>query len=49
MFEFIKSLFRIGRCCGDCKMYDKCWLGVVNELTYENPACSKFTESDENE
>lgn len=46
MFKFLKNLFVVGRCCGDCKFYSKCWNNKYDDLTCETPACDKFSESD---
>ncbi|MGL4862592.1 MAG: hypothetical protein ACRC4T_05650 [Cetobacterium sp.] len=32
------------RCCGDCKIYEKCWNNSFDKDCYETPACSRFEE-----
>lgn len=44
MFKWLKDIFTVGRCCGDCKYFSKCW-GSCNCIMADNPACKDFKGS----
>lgn len=44
MFKWLKDIFTVGRCCGDCKYFSKCW-GTYNSIMVDTPACKDFKES----
>lgn len=41
IYFFLKEIKTAPNCCGDCKLYKKCW-NNHNKYFYENPACEKF-------
>lgn len=48
MFKWLKDILTIGRCCGDCKYFSKCW-GSYNCIMADNPACKDFKEKNNHE
>lgn len=44
VFLLIAITFNAGRCCGDCKNYEKCYGDSQDKNTYDYSACNKFKE-----